>query len=103
MLHVFDVVRKLFFTFCAKAVVATSVDELARFCVVYEFVPVNVLALPKKVETVDVATFFTKSTVAICVPVVDVIGVGAVLTPDHELLADKMYFLLLLMLLGHRR
>ena len=68
-----------------------------------EFIPVNVLALPKTVETVDDATFFTKSTVAIFVPVVDVIGVGAVLTPDHELLADKNVFLLMLMLLGHRR
>ena len=76
---------------------------MARFCVVNEFVPVNVLALPKKVETVEAATFFTKSTVAICEPVVDVIGVGAVLTPDHALLADKNVFLLMLMLLGHRQ
>ena len=85
----FDVVKKVFLTCWAKDVVAARVDELERFCVVNEFVPVNVLALPKKVETVDAATFFTKSTVAICVPVVDVIGVGAVLTPDHELLANK--------------
>ena len=65
---------------------------MARFCVVNEFVPVNVLELPKKVETVEAATFFTKSTVAICEPVALVKAVGAVFTPDHALLADKNVF-----------
>ena len=40
---------KIIFTFWAKDVVAARVDEFERFCVVNEFVPVNVLALPKKV------------------------------------------------------
>ena len=65
---------------------------MARFCVVKLFTSLNALALSKKVETVEAATFFTKSTVAVCEPVALVKAVGAEFTPDHALLADKNVF-----------
>ena len=55
--------------------------------------PVKSLFSERKVETVEVATFFTKSKVAICCPVALVRAVGAVFTPVHALFEARNAFL----------